>query len=207
MWELDCKEGWVLKNWSSWTVVLEKTLESPLDYKEIKPINPKGNQSCIFIGTTDAEAEAPVFWPPDAKNWLIGKDPCAGKDWRQEEKWMTGWGGWMASPTQWTWVWASSRCWWWTGKPGMLQSMGRRVGHNLGTEQQFLVFTFLFEPTTWPGKKRASSVWVLSPNICGIPAIHSEPNRQEVKLSVRYTFPYSLHNKAFHTHTLIPWDC
>ena len=124
MWELDCKEGWVLKNWSSWTVVLEKTLESPLDYKEIKPINPKGNQSWLFIGRTDAEAEAPVFWPPDAKNWLIGKDPCAGKDWRQEEKWMTGWGGWMASPTHRIWVCANSRKWWKTGKPGVLQSVG-----------------------------------------------------------------------------------
>ena len=84
MWELDHKEGWVPKNWFFWTVVLEKTLESPLDCKEIKPVNPKGNQSWIFIGRTDAKAEAPVFWPPEVKNWLTGKDP--GKDWRQEEK-------------------------------------------------------------------------------------------------------------------------
>ena len=89
MWELDYKESWALKNWYFWTVVLEKTLESPLDYKEIKPVNPKGNQSWIFIGRTDAEAETPILWPPDAKNWLIGKDPDAGKDWRQEEKGMT----------------------------------------------------------------------------------------------------------------------
>ena len=86
MWEVDYKESWALKNWYFWTVVLEKTLESPLDYKEIKPVNPKGNQSWIFIGRTDAEAETPILWPPDAKNWLIGKDPDAGKDWRQEEK-------------------------------------------------------------------------------------------------------------------------
>ena len=86
MWELDCEKSWAPKNWCFWTVVLEKTLESPLDCKEIKPVNPKGNQSWIFIGRTDAEAEAPVLWPPDAKNWLIGKDPGAGKDWRQEEK-------------------------------------------------------------------------------------------------------------------------
>ena len=86
MWELDHKESWALKNWCFWPVVLEKTLESPLDCKEIKPVNPKGNQSWIFTGKTDAEAEAPILWPPDAKNWLIGKDPDAGKDWRKEEK-------------------------------------------------------------------------------------------------------------------------
>ena len=89
MWELNHKEGWVLKNWCFWIVVLEKALESPLDCKEIQPDNPKGNQHWIFIGRTDAEAEAPILWPPDGKNWLIGKDPDAGKDWRQEEKGMT----------------------------------------------------------------------------------------------------------------------
>ena len=89
MWELDHKESWVPKNWCFWIVELEKTLESPLDCKEIKPVNPKGNQSWIFIGRTDAEAEIPVLWPPDEKNWLIWKDPDAGKDWRQEEKGMT----------------------------------------------------------------------------------------------------------------------
>jgi len=86
MWELDYKESWMLKNWCFWTVVLEKTLESPLDCKEIQPVHPKGDQSWIFIGMTDAEAETPILWPPDAKNWLIGKDPDAGQDWRQEEK-------------------------------------------------------------------------------------------------------------------------
>ena len=85
MWELDHKESWVLKNWCFWTVVLEKTLESPLDYKEIKTVNPKGNQSWIFIGRTDAEAETPIIWPPDAKNWFIWKDPDAEKDGRQEK--------------------------------------------------------------------------------------------------------------------------
>ena len=89
MWELDCKESWALKNWCFWTVVLEKPLESPLDSKDIKPINPKGNQSWIFIGRTDAEAETPILWPLYSKNWFIGKDPDAGKDWRQEEKRMT----------------------------------------------------------------------------------------------------------------------
>ena len=89
MWELDHKESWALKNWCFWTVVLKKTLESPLDNKEIKPVHPQGNKSWIFIGRTDAEAEAPIPWPPDEKSWLIRKDPDAGKDWRQEEKGMT----------------------------------------------------------------------------------------------------------------------
>ena len=85
MWDLDYKESWAPR-WCFWTVVLEKTLESPLDCKDIQPVHPQGNQSWIFIGRTDAEAETPILWPPDAKNWLIGKDPDAGKDWRQEEK-------------------------------------------------------------------------------------------------------------------------
>ena len=113
-------------------MLLEETLESSLDCKESKPIHPKGNQSWIFIGKTDAQAETPILWPPDVKSWLIWKDP--GKDWRQEEKGMIE-DGWMASPTRWTWVWASSDSWWWTGKPGMLQSMGsQRIGHDLVTE-------------------------------------------------------------------------
>jgi len=85
MWELDLKQGWVPKNWCFWTVVLEKILESPLDCKEIKPVSPKGNQPWIFIGRTDAKAETPILWPPVVKNWLVGKDPDAGKDWRQEK--------------------------------------------------------------------------------------------------------------------------
>ena len=89
MWELDHKESWALKNWCFWTVVLEKTLESPLDCKEIQPVNLKGGQSWIFIGRTDVEAETSILWPPDTKNWLVGKDSDAGKEWRQEEKGMT----------------------------------------------------------------------------------------------------------------------
>ena len=89
MWELDYKESWGLKNWCFLTVVLEKTLESPLDCKEIQPVHPKGNESWIFIWRTDAEAEAPILWPPDEKNWLTRKDPDAEKDWRQKEKGMT----------------------------------------------------------------------------------------------------------------------
>ena len=99
MWELDHKENWALKNWCFWTVVLEKTLESPLDSKEIKPVHPKGTQSWIFIGRTDAKAETPILWPSDVKNQLIGEDSDAGKVWRQEEKGMTedemiGWHHW-----------------------------------------------------------------------------------------------------------------
>ena len=84
-WELDCEESWAPKNWCFWTVVLEKPLESPLDWKEIQPVHPKGPQSWVFSGRTDVEAETPILWPPDAKSWLIGKDPDAGKDWGQEE--------------------------------------------------------------------------------------------------------------------------
>ena len=86
MWELDYKESWVPKNWCFWNVVLEKTLESPLDCKEIQPVNPRGDQSWVFIGKTDVEAETPIFWPPDAESWLIWKDPDDRIDWRQEEK-------------------------------------------------------------------------------------------------------------------------
>ena len=86
MWELDCEESWALKNWCFWTVVLEKTLESPLDCKEIQPVHPKGDRSWVFIGRTDANAETPIIWPPHAKSWLIGKDSDAGRDWGQEEK-------------------------------------------------------------------------------------------------------------------------
>ena len=118
-------------------MVLEKTLESPLDFKEIQPVHPK-DQSWVFIGRTDTEAETPVLWPPHAKSWLIGKDSDVGRDWGQEEKEDDrGWNGWMASPTRWIWVWVNSGRWWRTGKPGILQSMRlRRVRHDWATEQQ-----------------------------------------------------------------------
>ena len=127
------------RNWCFRTAV--KTLESPLDCKEIQPVHPKGNHSWIFIGRTDVEAETPILWPPDKKNWLTGKDPDAGKDSRQKEKRMTGWDGWMASPTRWTWVWASSRHWWWTGNTRMLQSMGSQKFDT--TEPKWLNWTKL----------------------------------------------------------------
>ena len=129
MWELDHKEGWAPKNWCFWTVVLEKTLDSTLDCK-IKPVNPKGNQSWIFIGRTDANAETPILWPPDAKSWFIWKEKL-----RAGEGDDRGWDGWMASLTQWTWVWVDSGSWWWTGRPGVLQFMGsQRVRHSSATE-------------------------------------------------------------------------
>ena len=124
-------------DWSFWTVVLEKTPESPLDCKDIKSVYLKGNQPLIFIGRTDAEAEAPILWTPDAKRWLTGKDPGGGKDWGQEkgaaEDEMVGW----HHQLQWSWIWANSRRQWRTGKPSMLYSPGaHRVEHNLATEQQ-----------------------------------------------------------------------
>ena len=133
MWGLNHKEGWTQN--LCFQIVVLKTLESPLDCKEIKPVNPKGNQSWFFIGRTDAEVETPIFWPPDLKNWLTGKDPDLGKDWRQEEKGKRGWDGLVVSLTRWTSLWASSGSWWWSGKPGVLQSMGlQRVGHDWATE-------------------------------------------------------------------------
>ena len=110
MWMLDYKESWAPKNWCFWTVVLVKILESPLDCKEIQPVHPKADQSWMFIGRTDAEAETPILCPPDGKNWLIRKDPDAGKVERTEGD-DRGWDGWKASPTQWTWVWATFERW------------------------------------------------------------------------------------------------
>ena len=133
--ELDYKESWLPKNWCFWPVVLEKILESPLDSKEIKPVHPKGNQSWILIGRTDAEAETPIVWPPDVKHWGIWKTLMLGKIEGGREGDDKGWDGWMASPTGWTWVWESSRSWRWTGRPGLLQSMGsQRVRHDWATE-------------------------------------------------------------------------
>ena len=119
--------------------MLEKTLKSPLDCKEIQPVHPKGDQSWVFIGRADVEAETPILWPPDAKNWLIWKDPDAGKDWRQEEKGTTGdemvqWHHWVNG-----WVWVDSESWWWIGRPGMLWFMGsQRVGHDWATELNWM---------------------------------------------------------------------
>ena len=153
--------------------MLEKTLESPLDCKEIQPVHPKGGQSWVFIGRTDAEAETPVLWPPHVKSWLIWKDPDAGKYWGQEEKGRTrGWDGWMASPTQWTWVWVNSGNWWWTRRPAVLQSMGsQRVTHDWVTELNWVDQGFL------PYIQRGSSLQFSHPT-----SIHQVHIRHEALL-------------------------
>ena len=141
MWELDHKESWEPKTWWFWTVVLEETLESPLDCKEIKLVNPKGNQSWICIGKTDAEAKAPILWPPDAKNWLTGKDPDAEKDRRQEEKettedeivgWHYGLDGHEFEH--------APGVGWWTGKPGILHPWSHtEIRHDWVTELNWML--------------------------------------------------------------------
>ena len=120
-----------------------RRLLSPLDCKEIQPVHSKGDHSWVFIGRTDAEAETPILWPPDAKSWPIGNDPDVGKDWGQEEKGMDdrGWDGWMASLTQCIWVWVDSGSWWWTGRPGVLGFMGSQwVRHTWMTELKWTDF-------------------------------------------------------------------
>ena len=135
MWELDCEEGWVQKNWCFRTVVLEKTLESPLDCKEIQAVHSKGDQSWVFIGKNDAKAETPILWSAHVKSWLIGKDWCWEGLGAGGEAVDRGGDGLISSPTRWTWVWVNSGSWWWTGRPGMLRFMGsQRVGHNWATE-------------------------------------------------------------------------
>ena len=128
MWEVDYKESRMLKNWCVWTVVLEKTPESPLDSKEIQPVHPKGSQFWIFIGRTDPEAENPILWTSDEKNWLIWKDPVPVKDWRWEKGTTEDE---MLSLTHWTWVWVNSRSLWWTRRPGLLQFMGPAMQETL----------------------------------------------------------------------------
>ena len=150
MWELDHKESWAQKNWCFWTVVLEKTLGSPLDCKEIQPVHPKGSRYWAFTGRTDVEAKAPILWLPDAKNWFHLKRPWC---WERLKAGREGdnrrWDGWMASLTQWTWVWVNSGSWWWTGRPGVLPSMGsQRVGHDWATE---LNWTEMSSTKCWAG--------------------------------------------------------
>ena len=135
MWELDYKESWALKNWCFWTAVLEKTLESPVDCKEIQPVHPKGDQSWVFIGRTDVQAETPILWPPDVKSWFWKRPLCWERSRAEGEGDNREWDGSMASPTWWTWVWVDSGSWWLTGRPGVLQFMGsQRAGHDWVTE-------------------------------------------------------------------------
>ena len=147
---LDHKEGWGPKNWGFWPVVLEKTLESPLDCKEIQPVHPKGNQSWIFIGRTEAEAESNTLatWCEEPTYW---KRPwCWERLKAKGEEGGKGWDGWLASPNQWTWTWAISRRYCRTGKPGMLLSMGSQIiGNNLATEQLFLMILYLCVYIWW----------------------------------------------------------
>ena len=136
MWELDCEESWVLKNWCFWTMVMEKTLESSLDCKEIQPVHPKGDQSWVFVGRTDAEAETPILLATSCEELTHWKRPWCweglGAGGEGDDR---GWDGWMASPTWWAWVWVNFGSWWWTGRPGVLQFMGsQRVGHDCVAE-------------------------------------------------------------------------
>ena len=130
-WELDYNESWAVRNWCFWTVVLDKSLEISLDCKEIQPVHPKGDQSWVFIEKTHVEAEKPILWPPDGKNWLTGKNTDAAKVWRQEEKRLDDiwWDCGMTSQTQWTSVWRKFGSWWWTGRPGV-----QRLGVHWVTE-------------------------------------------------------------------------
>ena len=135
-------ESWVPKNWCFWTEVLEKTLENPLDSKEIQLVYPKGNQSWIFIGRTHVEAETPILWPPDAKRWLLKRPWCWERLKVGGEGDDRGWDGWMASLTQWTRVWVNSGSWWWTGRPGVLQYMElQRVRYDWATEPNWYLLT------------------------------------------------------------------
>ena len=139
MWELDCEESWALKNWCFWTVVLEKTLASPLDCKEIQPVHPKGDQSWVFIGRTDAEAETPVLWPPHAKRLWCWEGLGAGGEGDDR-----GWDGWMASLTRCTWVWVNSGSWWWTGRPGVLWFIGSQRFWQDWKELNWIFFCIVF---------------------------------------------------------------
>ena len=169
MWELDYTESWVPKNWCFWTVVLEKTLESPLDGKEIQPVHSKGDQSWVFIGRTDVEAEAPILWPPDNKelthwkrSWCWERLKAGGEGDDRE------WDGWMA------WVWVDSRSWWWTGRPGVLQFMGsKRVGRDWATGLNWtlvspaLAIGFFTTSATWEAPLRKKKIKNLRTNSRG----------------------------------------
>ena len=157
MWELDCEESWAPKNWCFGTVVLGKTLESPLDCKEMQPVHFKGDQSWMFIGRTDAEAETPILWPPHVKSWLIVKDPDAGRDWGQEDKGMT-----EDEMAGWHHLWVKSGSWWWTGKPAVLQFMGsQRVGHDWVTELNWTEYLLVLCSRHWVKYLHESSYHII----------------------------------------------
>ena len=198
MWQLDYKKSWALKNWYFWTVVLEKTLESPLDCKEIKPVNPKGNQSWIFIGRTDAEAEAPILWPPDVKNWLIwmlGKIEGRRRRGWQRMRWHLT----MASLILWTWVWANSGSWWWTGKPGVLY-----VVHGV-TKNKTWLSNWTTTPCLWllvhSSYQQAGYAWrraVFSQLLVGTSHLQCEPQPQRRD----HQWYWMVHNHTLNTRGL-----
>ena len=153
-------ESWTIKKLSAEELML-------LNCNEIQPVHPKGDQSWVFIGRTDAEAETPILWPPDVKSWLIWKDHDAGKDWGQKEKGTTGWDGWMASLTQWTWVWVNCGSWWWTGRPGILWFMrSQRVRHYWATK------------LNWLNKNSNAIILWLRSSITNISYLNMAPNLQ-----------------------------
>ena len=148
--ESQTEEGWAPKNWCFWIVVLEKTLESPLDCKEIQPVHSEGDQPWDFFEKNDAGAETQVLWPPHVKSWFIGRLWCwegLGAGGEGDDR---GWDGWMASLTWWTWVWVNSRSWWWTRRPGVLQFMeSQRVGHDWATELNWTELKKRFNRISW----------------------------------------------------------
>ena len=148
MWELDHKESWALKNWCFWTVVLEKTLESPLDCKEIQPVTQETSPGCSLEGLMlklKLQYFGHLMWRADSSEKILCWERL--RAWEGDDR---GWVGWMASPTQWTWVWVNSRSWWWTGRPGMLQFTGsQRVGHDWATELNFLTLINYGGIPTW----------------------------------------------------------
>ena len=154
--------------------MLEKTLESPLDCKEIQTVHPKGNQSWIFIGRPDAEAATPILWPPDVKNWHWKRPWCWERSWAGGEVEEGGWDGWIASPTQWTWVWTGSESWWWTGRPGMLSMGLQRVGHDWAIKLKPFWFLNLqpSSPVHWPWELALMLSWnkytLLSSGVPGV---------------------------------------
>ena len=159
-------------DWCFWTVVLEKTLESPLDCKEIQPVHPKGNHSWIFIGRTDAEAETLILWPPDVKNYLtLWKKPWFWPKFKAGGKGDDrGWNDWMASLTQWTWVWMNSGRWWWTGRPGVLRFMGsQRVRNDWATELNWTELFLTGLLCAW-----CSAAYLPSPMTC-LEQLHPPP--------------------------------
>ena len=206
MWELDCEESWAPKNWCFWTVLLEKTRESPMGCKEIQPVHPKGDQSWVFIGRTDAEAETNTLvtlckvlthWK---RRWCWEGLGAVGEG---DDR---GWDGWRASLTWWTWVWVNSGSWWWTGRPGVLWFMGlQRVGHDWATELNWLNFKSL--ALMAPFNLTLEYPFVFSSLSLGYPTGTSNVTYLKVKpvLSLTCLVPSPLHFGKWHLHPFRAW--